>query len=430
MRAAARDAESARRPRRARARSGRPRRCADAPSGTSRGPDWTIVIGTPNRANTWASSQPVGPPPRTSRLRGSSRVSVACSLVHGLGLGQALDRRHLRGRADRDDDVRGLELVGRARRAVTSTTPRPDDPAVAPVDDARRRPRAPCTCEAVVGLGGAGGAVDHVVAPLRGALPRVVGAVARGRRRRGAATSRARSRCAGTTRRTSRLSTTATDAPSARALCAAASPAGPAPMTTKSNVGIEVMVPGRAGVAAGVSARWRRASYSRTAAVIETLRLSATPSIGRRDRRDPVAGPGVREARRLASRGRARPGRGGRPRCTATRAADAGGEHARCRARRARRGPPRSCRPRPARAKIVPSEARIAFGLNRSVRGSATITASAPAASADRSTAPRLPGFSTALERRRRAGPAGGRSAASDWSGIATTATSPSARSP
>ena len=45
--------------------------------------------------------------------------------------------------------------------------------------------------------------------------------------------------------------------------------------------------------------------------------------------------------------------------------------------------------------KIVPSDARIAFGLNRSVRGSAAITASAPAPSAERRIAPRLPGFST-----------------------------------
>ena len=51
--------------------------------GTRREPDCTMVVGTPKRTKTWASSQPVGPPPRTSRLRGSSRVSVACSLVQG-----------------------------------------------------------------------------------------------------------------------------------------------------------------------------------------------------------------------------------------------------------------------------------------------------------------------------------------------------------
>ena len=62
---------------------------------------------------------------------------------------------------------------------------------------------------------------------------------------------------------------------------------------------------------------------------------------------------------------------------------------------RARRGVVGRSPRRRARAKIVPSDARIAFGLNRSVRGSAAITASAPAPSAVRSTAPRLPGFST-----------------------------------
>ena len=43
----------------------------------------------------------------------------------------------------------------------------------------------------------------------------------------------------------------------------------------------------------------------------------------------------------------------------------------------------------------VPALARIAFGLNRSVRGEAATTASAPAPSALRRTAPTLPGFST-----------------------------------
>ena len=49
--------------------------------GARRGPDWTIVVGTSKRAKTWASSQPVGPPPRTSRLGGNSRASVASRFV-------------------------------------------------------------------------------------------------------------------------------------------------------------------------------------------------------------------------------------------------------------------------------------------------------------------------------------------------------------
>ena len=51
--------------------------------GARRSPDWTTVVGTPKRAYTWAISQPVGPPPRTSRLFGSSRASVASRFVHG-----------------------------------------------------------------------------------------------------------------------------------------------------------------------------------------------------------------------------------------------------------------------------------------------------------------------------------------------------------
>src|SRR4051794_8784458 len=49
--------------------------------GARRGPDWTIVVATPNLAYTWAGSRPVGPPPRMSRLAGSSRVSVASRFV-------------------------------------------------------------------------------------------------------------------------------------------------------------------------------------------------------------------------------------------------------------------------------------------------------------------------------------------------------------
>ena len=45
--------------------------------------------------------------------------------------------------------------------------------------------------------------------------------------------------------------------------------------------------------------------------------------------------------------------------------------------------------------KIVPILARIALGLNKSVLGSAMMTASTPAASAVRMIAPKLPGFST-----------------------------------
>jgi hypothetical protein len=41
------------------------------------------AVGTPKRANTWASSMPVGPAPRMARLAGSSRVLVASRFVQG-----------------------------------------------------------------------------------------------------------------------------------------------------------------------------------------------------------------------------------------------------------------------------------------------------------------------------------------------------------
>ena len=66
----------------------------------------------------------------------------------------------------------------------------------------------------------------------------------------------------------------------------------------------------------------------------------------------------------------------------------------------------------------------MAFGLNRSVRGSAAITASAPAASAVRSTAPRLPGFSTPSSTTT-SGSSGSRRSASGGSGSGPPPPSP-----
>ena len=81
--------------------------------------------------------------------------------------------------------------------------------------------------------------------------------------------------------------------------------------------------------------------------------------------------------------------------------------------------------------KTVPALARMTFGLNRSVRGDAAITASAPAPSALRRTAPTLPGFSTRSRTTMRGsdGRCCSRSARA-VDGIRATATSPSARSP
>ena len=92
-----------------------------------------------------------------------------------LDVGQALDRRQLRRGADRDDDVGGLELVGRAVVGHRDP-PATDDPGHAPVDD-RAVVLERLHVRGVVGLGGARGPVDHVVASLGGAGPRVVAAL-------------------------------------------------------------------------------------------------------------------------------------------------------------------------------------------------------------------------------------------------------------
>ena len=142
--------------------------------------------------------------------------------------------------------------------------------------------------------------------------------------------------------------------------------------------------------------RCRRASYSRTAAATETLRLSATPSIGIRTGSTRGVVPGRAEARRPRCRGRSRAGRAGRRPCEVALGVDPRRDDADAVPASQSSDVRRRRRRRPARLKIVPRLARIAFGLKRSVRGSAAMTASAPAPSAVRRIAPRLPGFSTA----------------------------------
>ena len=77
----------------------------------------------------------------------------------------------------------------------------------------------------------------------------------------------------------------------------------------------------------------------------------------------------------------------------------------------------------------VPKLARMALGFHGSLSGSATITASTPAPSAERTSAPRLPGFSTASTTAT-SGSSGSVSASSDTSGWTPTASNPSERSP
>ena len=126
----------------------------------------------------------------------------------------------------------------------------------------------------------------------------------------------------------------------------------------------------------------------------ETFRLSATPSIGRRTASMSSPRPGVGQAVGLgAEDDRQRPGQVGLG--VEPLGVDAGGDDPHAALAQPGEDLGASAPPRAARVKTVPALARIAFGLNRSVRGEAAMTASAPAPSALRSTAPRLPGFST-----------------------------------
>ncbi len=77
----------------------------------------------------------------------------------------------------------------------------------------------------------------------------------------------------------------------------------------------------------------------------------------------------------------------------------------------------------------MPALARITFGLARSVRGEAAMTASTPAPSAVRRTAPALPGFSTASTTIT-SGSSGSVRSSSRRRGARMTASRPSARSP
>ena len=80
--------------------------------------------------------------------------------------------------------------------------------------------------------------------------------------------------------------------------------------------------------------------------------------------------------------------------------------------------------------KIVPRLARMAFGLNRSVSGSAAIRPLAPAPSAVRRIAPRLPGFSTPSTTTTSGTPGVKRNDSRSVEPVRTIATIPSDRSP
>ncbi len=203
--------------------------------GASRGPDWTIVVGTPNRTYTWASSQPVGPPPRTSRL--ARQLAGERRLAIGPAPGSCRGRRSA-ARFDSEPTATTTFVPVELVRGVVMADrdpPAADDRAAAAVGHGAGLAQ-PLEVARVVGLGGVGGSIDHVVARGRGIRPAIAGRIGvhAGRLRRGA-TSTAGSRCAGSCRRTTAGRRSRRVAPSWSALNAAASPAGPAPMITKSN---------------------------------------------------------------------------------------------------------------------------------------------------------------------------------------------------
>ncbi len=120
---------------------------------SSRGAASTSVTLLPSRAKACASSQPIGPPPRTTSRRGSSRSSQTVSDVDVAGFGEPRQRRHRGPRAGGDDDAPRRQRLSpglalhldrpRRRRAWRCPAARPRPAArSAPASRAARRPRS------------------------------------------------------------------------------------------------------------------------------------------------------------------------------------------------------------------------------------------------------------------------------------------------
>ena len=96
---------------------------------TDESPCWTTVTCTPNRAKTWASSQPIGPPPRTTSEPGQRGD------LHGVAVGperRALETRHAGPRrpgAGVEDDAACRRRTPSRRRRAPSRRPGRDRPA-------------------------------------------------------------------------------------------------------------------------------------------------------------------------------------------------------------------------------------------------------------------------------------------------------------
>ena len=169
---------------------------------SSRSAASTIVTRTPNRAKTWANSQPIGPPPSTTTDAGSSVSATASRLVQygvsaspsiggALGVGAGVEHHTARGDVRRvpDHDAAGtVETTGAAHEAdarVERAGRRP------PCRPSRRWPRpAP-----------AGRPGTSPAGPARRRRSRRPGARPRRRAPRRSSSSTARSRSRGTRRR-------------------------------------------------------------------------------------------------------------------------------------------------------------------------------------------------------------------------------------
>lgn len=179
------------------------------------------------------------------QLAGRGRLAVRPG-PDPLETGQVGDGRPA---SDGDDDVPGLEDRLLAGRGANGHPAGADEPRLAPDDPRAGRlegPEVPAVVGPLAPL-----PVDHVVAPVRGPRPRVVAAegVVPAAWRRVFDGMQAQK---GQLPPRSSRSTTVTLAPRRRASWAAASPAAPAPMTTKSSTGASSLV-GRSLVRCGSS---------------------------------------------------------------------------------------------------------------------------------------------------------------------------------
>ncbi len=91
----------------------------------------TVTSSLPRRLKAWASSAPIGPPPSTSRRRGSLLADVASTFVHGFA-----SRRPSIGGIRAEDPI----AITTARRAVSVRVPPPSLSSTSTVRSPARRP--------------------------------------------------------------------------------------------------------------------------------------------------------------------------------------------------------------------------------------------------------------------------------------------------